>query len=196
MQRAITSRLAGFLLAALLGGCAATTPQTIATVEGPAISGIISRPLEIIGVLHLSTTSGNVPNAEQGSHFVTATVEVPVGTAVIVPALKGWLLGFGEAQPSSANPDTHIDWSNSDHNFGLGSVEVSVTRIDPPNTTTQPPTQTAEISVRFLLGDDNLDDPWFGSADFTLLCLGVPGAQPTSWTPIPFEPPVLRFVPR
>ena len=176
---------------ALLAGCATTRNETIATIEGPATSGVIARPLQVVGLLKLSTTSGNI-SAGENSHFVQATVDVPIGTAVIMPTLHGWTLAYGEAQPNSGNPDAEIDWSAEDHNWGLGTVEVSVVKINPPNMLTQPATQTAELSIRFLLRDDNGDDPWFGGVDFSLLCLGVPGATPGEAPQLSFEP--ARFV--
>ena len=177
-------------LSLLITGCATTSPTTIDTVEGPATSGVINRQLDIVGVLKLTTTSGNVPNGES-SHFVRATVEVPVGTAGIGPALTGWMLGYGEAQARTTNPSSILNWTTADHHWGIGNVEVSVTKINPPNTVTVPPTQTAEISVRFLLSDDNQDDKWFGAVSYHLLCLGTPGVDPTEWTPPIFEPPRL-----
>lgn len=178
---------AGSLLIAALGGCAATRPETIATVEGPATSGVVARRLEILGMLKLSTVSGNLADASN-SHFVQALVEVPVGTALIMPALTGWMLGFGSAQPNPANPDAEINWTTDDDNWGLGSVEVSVVQINPPNSVVQPTTQTAELSIRFYLSDDDQDDPWFGAASYTLLCLGLPGVE--AWEPIAMDPPI------
>jgi hypothetical protein len=178
----------------ITAGCATTAPSTIETIEGPATNGVIARPLEIVGVLNLSTTSGNVPNASQ-SQFVSATVEVPVGTVVIVPAVKGWMLGYGEAQPNPTDPNNSINWQTEDHNWGLGNVEVSVVKINPPNTLTNPPTQTAELSIRFYLSDDNQDDSWFGAVSYHLLCLGVPGFSLNDWTPARFEPPKFIAVP-
>ena len=191
-QRAYVG-LAICLLIGALSGCAGTTPESIATIEGPAINGVIARPLEIIGVINLSTASGNVPDAS-GSHFVRASVEVPPGTALIVPAVRGWGLGYGTVQPSSANPDAEISWKPADHHWGLGNVEVSVVKIHPPNMTTQPTTQIAEISVRFFLSDDNQDDEWFGAVDYTLLCLGVPGVNVSDWQPFKFDRPKMTIM--
>ena len=193
-QKFLSLLAAGVLLIAALGGCAGTRHETITSIEGPIHSGVLARPLVILGILKLTTNSGNLANANQ-TQFVRTSVEVPVGTAVIVPSLSGWMLGFGSAQPNPANPEAEINWQTEDHNWGLGTVEVSVLKIHPPNTLTQPPTQTADISVRFYLSDDNQDDPWFGAANYTLLCLGVPGVTPGSWTPIGFEPPRLIAVP-
>lgn len=195
VNRCLGASAIGALLVALLAGCAATVPQTIATVEGPAVNGIVDRPLQILGVINLATQTGNVANGKD-SHFVDATVEIPVGTALIVPALRGWTLAYGSAQPSSSDPDALIEWSPEDHHWGFGAVEVTVVKVNPPNTVTQPPTQTAELSLRFLLTDDNQDDPWFGSANYSLLCLGVPGVDPADWTPLRLPPPKMMIVPR
>lgn len=185
----------GGLLTMLLGGCAATRPETITTVEGPVTNGVIARRLEVLGLLRLTTTSGNIPEAAD-SHFVEATVEVPVGTAVILPSLTGWGLGYGTAQPNPGAPDARLDWDSEDHHWGLGNVEVSVVRIHPPNTTTQPPTQLADLSIRFFLSDDNHDDPWFGAVNYSLLCLGVPGTELGQWAPLELEPPKMTINPR
>ena len=194
MPRALKPCLSAAVVfgAAILAGCAATVPEAITTVEGPVPSGLIARPLEILGVLQLTTTTGNLPSAPN-PHFVAATVGVPVGTAVVLPALKGWTLAYGSALPNAANPTAAIDWNVEDHNWGFGSVDVSVVRINPPNTVTQPPTQTAELSLRFYLTDDGRDEPWFGGAEYTLICLGVPNRPLASWDPVPFEPAKLAI---
>jgi hypothetical protein len=184
-------RIVWVILMLGLQGCASTGPAKIATVEGNLPTGILDRALEIVGIVSLETKSGNVSSANS-THFVQATVEVPVGTAVIVPMLDGWLLGYGSAQPDPANPENAIQWTPEDQNWGLGRVSITVTRLNPPNTVASPPVQTAELSIAFHLGDDGLDDPWFGAASYSLLCLGVPGASLREWKPLGYRPP--RFV--
>jgi hypothetical protein len=176
--------LATVLLGSLTG-CAGTSHTDIQTVEGPITNGIVSRPLVVLGLVKLATRSGNLTQF-QGTHEIQATVDIPVGTAVIVPAVDGWLLGYGSAQ---ARSDDAFDWTTEDHNYGIGFVDVTVTKINPPNTISQPPTQTAELVISFALSDDNQDDPWFGGVGYTLLCLGVPDRPLSAWQPMQFEPP-------
>lgn len=178
------------LLCVGLFGCATSLqPTALPTLGGTIASGVLERKLEVIGLVSLEMSTGNVAQTRRdGARLLTANVNVPVGTVVITPAVNGWILGYGKQTARSANT---FDWDAEDNNWGIGLGWVNVTKINPVNTLTTPPTQTATVSVSMLLGEDTLNDPWFGRLAFTLICFGLPGAGLST----PFEPPPVRLVP-
>ena len=58
--------------------------------------------------------------------------------------------------------------------FGIAGFNVAVTDVDAVDDSTDPPTQTAEVRVFAILGDHNLDNEWWATINFNLLCLGRP----------------------
>lgn len=173
--------LIGFVGA--LQGCAMTTSSSIPTAGGN-LPGMVDAKLAVTGLIALQTDTGNLPGTTS-THFVNQTISIPLGTAVIMPSLNGWLLSYGSATTNPTNAN-QILWNNTDHNWGFGRVSINVIRINPPTTLTNPPSQTAEISVAFHLADKESDENWFGSASYHLLCLGEPSVA--QWRPLPLVP--------
>ncbi|MGH8604285.1 MAG: hypothetical protein ACREXR_16370, partial [Gammaproteobacteria bacterium] len=169
----------------LIAGCA-TVELPFETPFGPTPGGKAFANLQVIGIVSLQTRTGNLSTARP--FFSTkALVEVPVGTVFIVPAMRGWDLGYGQLN-SLPGSDVRFDWSEEDHHYGLGGAYVAVTKINPVNTTVSPPTQTAEIEVNMILTDQDFDDSWFGSAAYTLICFG-PQPPDASAEPLKLDPP-------
>lgn len=168
----LTSRPAGpwLLLGiiALMVGCS-TGSRDIETPEG-ARGGDQTGPFIVLGVLSRGTSTLHQSNAHN-AFSETIKVNVPVGTALIVPAVRGWTMGYGSTTPEdlSGTPGP-VTWHREDHNLGASYFNVFVQDIDAPDPATN--TQTATIVVEMLLSDDNSDDDWFGYVNYTLLCLG------------------------
>ena len=167
-------RAAGFACAALallVSGCA-TAPREFETPQGPR-SGDQLSAFEILGVLSRNTSTLHRPNGQQFFQE-TVTVNVPPGTDIIVPAMRGYAIGYGRTAPddlSALNTST-FTWFREDHNLGLAALNVFVEDINAVDTSTTPPSQTAKITIMALLSDDNGDDGWFGTVNYNLLCLG------------------------
>lgn len=151
-----------------VSGCAGIS-RRVETPAGPHF--VTNRPFNILGVIRRTATTEN-----QGSHSGVVSfdesVNVPVGTDVILPAVQGWLVGFGHLDPD--------DLSMSDALGGLATtvhpgqrplgaeyVYVAVTDINAPSGGLQ----TATIRHNFLMTDKNNDDSWFGVVSYHLVCL-------------------------
>ena len=164
------------------------------TVEGGTPDGQIFRKLEILGVINTTSFTGNRPNAKERLFSSKFLAEVPVGTQVIIPALRSWRLGYGELKLDGNT----ILMKTVDHHYGAGLVRVFVEKLNPPNQTTNPVSQTALIAVEFDLTDRNLDDEWYGAIQYTLICLGVAGAptdtRDTPWVPLEPDPPQFAVI--
>ena len=158
--------------AASLVSCG-TAPKDFESQRGP-ISADQLRPFEILGVVNRATVSLNQPNASNGfSEKITSNV--PVGTEVIIPAIRGWTLTFGNGEPNTVESHASVAGApplqgpRVDHHWSRGSVNVFVEDINSP---APDGSQTARIEVRLFLSDENSDDKWFGSVNYTLICLG------------------------
>lgn len=150
----------------MVEGCA-TARRDFETPQGSR-SGDQFGPWIVLGVLNRSTSSLNQPSA-YNVWEEQITVDVPVGTQIIVPVMRGWVLGAGSATP----PDTSLGsakWNSDDHNYGVAYTDISIVDINAPDLATN--TQTARIKVELWLADYNGDDPWFGRVNYTLICLG------------------------
>jgi hypothetical protein len=169
----LISRHGLFLLTALLAlafsGCT-TVPQDIETPSGP-VRGDLFEPMQVLGVARRLTRTGNRPNAATQFNE-TIDINIPVGTETIVPALEGWMVGFGHAEPENIGEVDSFTWHTDDHNFGLAGVSIKVIDINAPNTRVTPPTQTAQIKVFIHLSDKAPDDRWFGVVRYSLMYLG------------------------
>ena len=86
--------------------------------------------------------------------------------------MRGWTAGFGTMNPEDLSATPIAEWTSDDHHLGLASVHVGVTDINPVDTSTSPPTQTATIRIAARVADRNFDDRWCGSVNYTLICLG------------------------
>jgi hypothetical protein len=106
------------------------------------------------------------------------TINVPPETILIVPAVRGWLTGYGKTDPEdlSSLPGP-LTWHREDHNLGMTLFNISVKDINAVDNSSSPPTQTAVINIQLYLSDDNSDDTWFGDVNYTLLCLGKKQVQ-------------------
>lgn len=174
-----------YLSIGIAAGCG-TVERGIETPFGPTPDGKVFTNLQVIGILNLETGSGN--QTDSFTEFTTtALVEVPVGTVLIVPAVRGWSLAFGELEPDLSG----IKYN--DHHYGVGGVKVMVTKVNPVNTVVTPPTQTAEITLQMALADHSQDDRWFGTIAYTLICFGLPSGA--TGGPLPLDPPRVVICP-
>ena len=181
-----------FVLAFLTLGCEAQTePITITTVEGKVPSGQIFQNLKILGIVQLETHTDNRSDAKDGLFVTRSRVQIPVGTQLIIPVVNGWSVGFGKVSDKGENVFT---WSPEDHHYGLQQLAVFVDRISPPDQNSVPVKQSASIGVEFYLSDKNHDDKWFGTANYTLICLGVEGSG-GKWLPVELDPPQVMINP-
>lgn len=149
-------------------GCA-TTEFEFETPFGPRSADQIG-PFEVLGVISRNTSTLNRSNAHN-LFEEDVNINVPPGTELIVPAMRGWVMGFGSTNPANLGTDA-ASWNATDHNLGFAFLNIGVERINAVDRTTSPPTQTAVIRVAARLTDDNFDDRWFGSVNYTLICLG------------------------
>jgi len=157
--------MAAFFLAA---GCA-TADRDIRTPAGP-IAGQISGNFVILGIANQATSTRSRPGGT-GEFLETIAVDVPAETVMIVPALRGWDLGYGSTDPEDLSPGgTAFSWRPADHHLGMASVNVTV--IDIGSLVPGATTRRASIEVSARLTDVNGDDPWWGVIRYQLLYLG------------------------
>lgn len=163
------------LLTLLLTVSCTTKPGQIETPTGP-VSGELNGPFQVLGVISRVTYT-NQPNAGISYHE-TVHVQVPPGTVMIVPAVKGYISGFGAITDADADHDGELDsftWTNHpDHHLGVMNFGVRVLDINAVDTSATPPTQNADVEVTMILSDTNRDDAWFGAVGYNLICLGRP----------------------
>jgi len=148
--------------------------RPIETPTGPQMP--VFRDMHVIGIIRRTTITGNqkfnaIPSGEP-IRFSSEDyeIEVPVGTQLIVPAIKGWVTAYGKTTPDNIE-DILADgftWTIEDHHLAMQSVDVNVTDINAPDGDRQ----TANIKVTMLLRDVNSDDPWFGIVGYHLICFG------------------------
>jgi hypothetical protein len=161
----------------LVCGSCSSGPREIETPQGPR-SADQNGPFIILGVISRNTSTLSQPDAKQ-EFKETITVNVPPGTQIIIPAVRGWFAGYGKTIPEDyftqqSNPNSKLNWQHNDEHFGLAWFNVLVDDINAVDSTTSPPTQTAEITITAILGDENLDNRWWASVNYNLLCLGRP----------------------
>jgi hypothetical protein len=151
-------------------GCA-TAGRDFETPVGPRPGDQLDGPFVVLGLI--SRNTGTLSRADGRSLFEeSVTVNVPPGTELIVPTMRGFLLGFGRTDPEDLSAGTgDAAWHSEDHHLGFAYVNVYVDRIHAVDTSSTPPTQTAVIHVQARLTDDNGDDKWFGDVNYTLICL-------------------------
>jgi len=153
-------------------GCS-TGPREIETPQGPR-SADQSGPFIVVGVISRSTSTLRRANANSPFEE-TFTINVPPGTQFVIPAVRGWAAGYGKTVPEDLSPipdpNASLTWHPNDEHFGLAWFNVFVDRINAVDNSTTPPTQTAVIKVTAILGDENLDNEWWGLVNYTLLCL-------------------------
>jgi hypothetical protein len=157
------------VVAGSFSGCT-TTPLNINTPRGSIPSGDLFEPLQVLGVSHRYTQSLNRSNGTAG-FSQRVTVNVPVGTETIIPSVQGWTLAYGATDPNDLT-DSNWQWRHEDHHLGMEFVDVLVLSVNTPDRNVNPPQQSADIQIRILLRDDNGDDRWFGSVNYSLLFLG------------------------
>ena len=150
----------------------ATTPPDFETPRGPR-SGDQPGPWVILGVLNRNTSSLKRANATEPFQE-GVRVDVPVGTELIIPTIRGFGAGYGRTDPEDLSGGGSFTWHAADHHLGVLYLNVQVVDINAPDNSTTPPSQSASLTVTALLADDNLDDQWFGTINYTLLCLGRP----------------------
>ena len=158
--------------AVFLSGCETRSRE----FETPAgmVEGDLFEQLLILGVSSKATATLN----QRGGNVVedTIDIEVPVGTQVIIPALRGWRLAYGEIDPDTFEGHTfeRSGWISKDHHYGFGLVNIFVEDINAPDFSVTPARQTATIVVSLVLADDSADDRWFGIVNYNLIYLGRP----------------------
>ena len=152
-----------------------TSPRFIQTPTGPAIGSIFAK-MEVLGVSSFLTQTGNQPN-DQRQFEEIVNISVPIATHCIVASQDFWALAFGSLS-SNLDPldeNSNPQWNSEDHNWGLGRASVKIQDVNAPDFTVNPPKQTAQISVRLNLLDENGDDSWFGILGYTLTFFGFAG---------------------
>src|SRR4051794_20163329 len=90
----------GLLVASFNFACA-TSPRDLETPAGPR-TGDQLVPFEILGVLSRGTSTLHRSNARD-AYEETFTVSIPPGTEIIVPAIRGWSMGFGRTTPEDTS---------------------------------------------------------------------------------------------
>jgi hypothetical protein len=164
-------RRIGYLLLLTAGLGCSTAPRDFETPAGRRPGDQLG-PWIILGVLSRETSTLNRSNARPPFEE-RVTVNVPPGTELIIPAIQGWITGFGRIEPADLSTfEGTANWHTDDHHLGLSQMIVTVEDINSADTTTTPPTQTARIRIGAVLSDNNGDDPWFGTLRYTLICLG------------------------
>ena len=148
----------------------ATAPRDFETPQGPR-SGDQLVAFDILGVISRITSTRHRSSAFPAFEE-NATINVPPGTDIIVPAIRGWMIGYGATDPDDLTMVDQSRWHPEDHNFGLMIVNVAITRVNAVDNTTSPPSQTATVKVTATLSDDNSDDGWFAAVNYNLICLG------------------------
>src|SRR3954468_2530261 len=103
MRRNLATLACILSLSTLIASCE-SSPRDIETPEG-AVSGAVNGPFVILGVMDKATSTLNRPNGSQ-SFVETIKIDVPLGTQVIVPSMRGWDLAYGSSNPAnlSATP--------------------------------------------------------------------------------------------
>ncbi len=128
---------------------------------------------EIIGISSKTSATGNLNDAHTQFNE-KLTINVPVGTFIIIPAVRGWLTGFGTINPSDLSNindlNGTIKWNSDDHHLGIQSFNVYVDHISAADTVAN--TQSAVIGFSGILSDYNSDDKWFGIINYDLIFLG------------------------
>lgn len=159
------------LFASLALFACATSPRDIETPTGP-IPGMVSGPLIVLGVADRATSTLSRPNAQ--TFIETVDIEVPLGTRVIIPVVRGFDLGFGSTNPQDLSPmplpESVFTWNHTDHHFGMQAINIAVVDIDAPAPGAT--TQHARIQIGARLSDDNGDDSWWGVVRYQLIYLG------------------------
>jgi hypothetical protein len=163
-QRAIRALV---IAGSLTIGCN-TGGRDVETPEGSR-SPDQNGPFIILGVISRNTSTLSRHNAYD-LFQETVKLNVPVGTEIIIPTLRGVMNGYGSTTPEDLSTLAAATWNREDHNFGLQYFNVYVSDIDAPDMSTM--TQTASVVVEAQLSDDNGDDDWFGDVNYTLICLG------------------------
>lgn len=165
-------RLLALALMLTVTGACSTGDREIETTRGPRAAESTG-PLIILGLVSKATSTLRQSNAHKAFEEVI-TVNVPPGTEVIVPTVRGWAFGYGSTTPEDLSPlpdpNASNTWHPADHHVGLISLNIWVDTLNAVDPATN--TQTAKIKVSAILSDDNGDDEWFGYANYTLLCLG------------------------
>jgi hypothetical protein len=161
------------LLSAIVFLSCSTVSRDVVTPFGSRPGDQVG-PFVILGILHRSTSTENRPDGH-AQFSENVDVNVPPGTELIIPVVRGYQLGYGTIDPpdftTSADRQS-FTWHPDDHHFGVAALNVSVDRINAVDNSTTPPTQTARVVVDGKLADVNGDDRWWGSVNYTLLCLG------------------------
>jgi hypothetical protein len=150
-----------------------TGPRQVETPQGPR-SADQSGPFIILGIVSRNTSTLSQADAKKGFEE-TVTVNIPPGTEIIIPTVRGWFTGYGKTTPEdlSQQPDPNgsLIWQPNDEHFGLAWFNVFVDHINAIDTSTTPATQTAVIKIVCILGDENLDNRWWASVNYNLFCL-------------------------
>lgn len=132
-------------------------------------------PWEILGVISRNTSSLSQPNGRDG-FSEDIKINVPPGTQIIIPALRGYLFGYGSTDPADLSTpgatDQRPNWHTEDHNLGYAAINIFVKDIDAVDNSTTPATQTATVTIQANISDENGDDNWWADVNYNLLCLG------------------------
>ena len=163
--------LSGFLSLIILSGCG-SADRDVQTPVG-------SRPgdqfgnFDIIGISSKVFVTKNLADSKS-QYIEKIKINVPPGTFMIIPAVRGWVNCYGKMTPDDLSNINDLNgktnWQGTDHHFGLQILNIWVEDIDAVDPSTN--TQTATIGFGAILSDDNSDDPWFAQVNYSLIFLG------------------------
>ena len=149
-----------------------TGDRQIETPQGTRTADQVG-PWEILGVISKATSTLKQSNAHT-AFTEDIKINVPPGTQIIIPAMRGYSFGYGSTTPDdlSTDPNQKATWHTEDHNLGHAEINIYVKDIDAVDNSVTPATQTATITVTALVSDENGDDDRWAYTNYNLLCLG------------------------
>lgn len=136
----------------------------LAFAPTPQLDSARVTSVEIVGFLNRTTALRGSPG--EGMLTEIVEVDVPGDTDDVIPLVLNWALGYGELVQ---DPDTStILWNRAEQNFGVGQVGVYLRSLRRGPT---PQFKRATLVVSIGLRDHGVNDQWFGTTSYTLLCV-------------------------
>lgn len=149
-----------------------TAPRDLETPFGSRPSDQFGE-FEILGVSSRITTTNNRADAKD-KFSEEVRINVPPGTYLIVPSIRGWITCYGEITPDDLSnindPNASLVYKPNDQHLGLQLVNIMVKDIDAYDPSSN--SQTATLIIESLLRDDNADNKWYARVNYDLLFLG------------------------
>lgn len=119
--------------------------------------------------------------ATSGGLRSTTTLDVPAITTTVVPALRGFVLGYGE-YTGPISPHVNRPEAPADRPLHFAQAIANVNPFEPSTGARRPVT----VGATFTLTDGSHSDPWYAALDASVLALapqsdidaaGVPGLR-------------------